>query len=128
DENLGRYFSYLNILKDLDLSQLNENQFDVISFGNDEIQYPHAQGYENFVKQLLFYFPDEGQVLKKYIETIQFYCDQFPLYNLKNGTGYNEEIMQHSVESVLNSITSNKKLQAVLLGHSFLYAIKSNET
>lgn len=128
DENLGRYFSYLNILNNLDLSQLNKNQFDVISFGNETIQYPQAQGYDNFVKQLLVYFPNEEQSLKKYIETIQFYCDQFPLYNLKNSTGYNEEIMQHSVESVLNIITSNKKLQAVLLGNSFLYAIKATET
>ncbi|KAA5534152.1 phytoene desaturase family protein [Paenimyroides baculatum] len=128
DENLGRYFSYLNILNDLDLSQLDQNQFDVISFGNETIQYPQAQGYDNFVQQLLIYFPNEEQSLKKYIETIQFYCDQFPLYNLKNGTGYNEEIMQHSVESVLNSITSNKELQAVLLGNSFLYAIKATET
>jgi len=107
DENLGRYFSYLNILNDLDLSQLDKNQFDVISFGNETIQYPQAQGYDNFAQQLLVYFPNEEQSLKQYIETIQFYCDQFPLYNLKNGTGYNEEIMQHSVESVINSITSN---------------------
>lgn len=128
DENLGRYFSYLNILDDLELSQLNKNQFDVISFGNDTIQYPQAQGYDNFVKQLLVYFPDEEQTLKKYIETIRFYCNQFPLYNLKNGTSYNEEIMQHSVETVMDSLTSNKKLQAVLLGNSFLYALKVSET
>ncbi|MDP0920005.1 hypothetical protein Q6272_33760, partial [Klebsiella pneumoniae] len=73
DENLGRYFSYLNILNDLNLSQLNKNQFDVISFGNETIQYPQAQGYDNFVKQLLVYFPNEEQALKKYIETIRFY-------------------------------------------------------
>lgn len=128
NENLGRYFSYLDILDDLELTQLDKNQFDVVSFGNDTLKYPQAQGYDNFVKQLLVYFPEEEIALKKYIETIRFYCDQFPLYNLKNGTGYKEEIMQHSVESVLNSITSNKKLQAVLLGNNFLYALKITET
>ena len=128
DENLGRYFSYLNIWNDLDLEQLNPDGFDVISFGNETVQYPQAQGYENFVNQLLPYFPDEADTLNKYIETIRFYCDQFPLYHLQKGFGYNEEIMQDSVENVMNSITPNKKLQAVLLGNSFLYAIKSNET
>src|SRR5690606_18889569 len=64
DENEGRDLSYLNILNDLDLSQLNDYQFDVISFGNETILYPQAQGYDNFVKQLLVYFPNEEQALK----------------------------------------------------------------
>lgn len=127
-ENLGRYFSYLNILNDLDLKPLHKNGFDVISFGNDTLQYPQANGYDNFVKQLLLFFPEEEQALQKYIDTVQYYCNQFPLYNLQKGFGYNEEVMQQSVATVINTITSNKKLQAVLLGNGFLYALNVNET
>ena len=128
EENLGRYFSYLNILNDLDLTPLNNNGFDLISFGNETVQYPQAQGYDNFIKQLLKYFPTEEISLKKYIDTVQYYCQQFPLYNLQKGFGYNETLMQQSVADVLNNITTNKKLQAVLLGNGFLYALNINKT
>lgn len=128
NENLGSYFSYLDILNDLILEQLNLNQFDVISFGNETVQYPQAQGYDNFVRQLLNYFPEEEQALKKYIETIRYYCSQFPLYHLKKGVGYNEELMRHSVTSVMSTITSNTKLKAVLLGNNFLYALNGGHT
>lgn len=128
NENLGRYFSYLNILNDLELTPLNKNQFDCISFGSEEILYPQAQGYANFIDQLLPFFQEEKEALQKYIDTIQWYCQQFPLYNLQQGFGYNEEVMQQSVEKVMNSITTNKKLQAVLLGNGFLSALNVTET
>ncbi len=122
-ENLGRYLTYLGVLDSLELEQLDQDGFDYISFGEEPIKYPLAQGYENFIKQLLQYFPEEKSALEKYIQTIQYYCAQFPLYNLKNGSSYNEELMTHSVQSVLSDLTSNKKLRAVLLGNGFLYAI-----
>jgi len=128
EENLGKYFSYLNILDQLQLEQLDLDCFDVIHFENDAVGYPQAQGYQNFVTQLLKCFPEEEQALKKYIDDIQYYCSQFPLYNLKKGFGYNEEIMQHSVEMVLNNITPNKKLQAVLIGNGFLSAMHYETT
>ena len=30
------------------------------------VMYPHAQGYENFVQQLLAYFPNEKKALEAY--------------------------------------------------------------
>lgn len=128
NQNLGKYFSYLNILDDLELSKLDENKFDVISFGSEKIEYPQAQGYENFVEQLAVYFPEEKKALQKYVETVKYYCSRFPLYNLQNDAGYHQELMEHSVEKVMNEITSNKKLQAVFLGNSFLYALNVDET
>lgn len=120
EENLGKYFSYLNILDYLQLEQLDNDCFDRIYFGDDTVGYPHAQDHQNFVTQLLTYFPDEEKALQDYIAAVKYYCDQFPLYNLAKGFGYNEEIMQHSVAMVLDSITQNKKLQAVLIGNGFL--------
>lgn len=121
-ENLAGYFSYLDVLKDLELEQMDRDGFDVIAFGNDGLRYPLAQGHEHFVKKLLPYFPNEAPALEKYMETVKEYCKHFPLYNMQKGFGYNESIMQHSIEEVMNGITSNKELQSVLLGNSFLYA------
>src|SRR5690554_5279252 len=128
NENLGKYFTHLGILNQLTLEQLDINGFDLISFGSEKIQYPQAQGYENFVSQLLPYFPNEAAALHKYIASIKHYCSLFPLYNLEMGIGYNEEVMRVSVQEVLNEITLNKKLQAVLIGNGFLSALDANRT
>jgi len=127
-ENLARYFTYLDVLKDLDLEQMDKDGTDLIAFENDTARYPLAQGYEHFVEKLLPYFPQEEQALKKYIATVKEYCKQFPLYNLQSGFGYNEVFMQQSVQHVMEDITPNKKLQAVLLGNSFLYAADYSRT
>ncbi|TEB40776.1 all-trans-retinol 13,14-reductase, partial [Flavobacterium circumlabens] len=58
-QNLYKYFKYLGIIDHLNLKKLDENGFDMISFEDDTTEYPHAQGYDNFVKQLENYFPEE---------------------------------------------------------------------
>lgn len=121
-QNLHQFFSYLEIMKDLELQKMDENGYDKITFGDDEIEYPHAQGYENFVEQLSKYFPDEKENLENYCEEIQRVCNNFPRYNLVGKGSYNEEILHLNTRRFLESITSNKKLQSVLLGSNFLYA------
>jgi all-trans-retinol 13,14-reductase len=121
-QNLYQFFSYLEIMKDLELQKMDENGYDKITFGDDEIEHPHAQGYENFVAQLSKYFPEEKENLKNYCEEIQRVCNNFPRYNLVGKGSYNEEILHLNTRRFLESITSNKKLQSVLLGSNFLYA------
>lgn len=122
NENLFKYFSYLDIMSEIKLSKLDKNGFDLISFSKENISFPHAQGYENFVNQLLVYFPNEELALRNYITKIQEVCDSFPLYNLEDGLGYNDELLQINAKEYFNSITTNEKLIAVLSGSNFLYA------
>jgi phytoene dehydrogenase-like protein len=121
-QNLHQYFSYLEIMDELELQKMDENGYDKISFGDDEIEYPHAQGYENFVEQLSQYFPEERDNLEDYCEEIQRVCGQFPRYNLIGRENYNEEILHLNTKRFIESLTSNKKLQSILLGSNFLYA------
>ena len=121
-QNLYRYFSYLNIIDQLSLEQMDADGYDYISFGNQKIQYPHAQGYENFVKQLLVYFPEEKTALEQYVKTIREICNSFPLYNLAEGTGYDENKMSINAKAFLDGLTRNETLKAVLSGSGFLYA------
>ena len=85
--------------------------------------YPHAQGYENFVKQLLAYFPDERKALEQYIYTIRTICDKFPLYRY-NATEVHYDVATLSIKlsDFLDNLTTNERFKAVLLGASFLYA------
>ncbi|WP_034752174.1 phytoene desaturase family protein [Chryseobacterium daeguense] len=121
-QNLYQYFSYLEIMNDLDLQKMDENGYDKITFGDDEIEYPHAQGYKNFVEQLSVYFPEERENLENYCEEIQRVCNNFPRYNVVGKDYYNEEILHLNTKRFIESITSDKRLQSVLLGSNFLYA------
>ncbi|WP_312991138.1 phytoene desaturase family protein [Chryseobacterium flavum] len=121
-QNLNRFFSYLEIMDELQLQKMDEDGFDRISFGGEGIEYPHAQGYRNFVERLSEYFPDEKENLENYCEEIQYVCSQFPRYNVIGKEYYNEEILHLNTKRFIESVTQNKKLQAVLLGSNFLYA------
>lgn len=121
-QNLHQFFSYLEIMQDLELQKMDENGYDKITFGDDEIEYPHAQGYDNFVEQLSKYFPEERDNLKDYCEEIQRICNHFPRYNVIGKDSYSEEILHLNTKRFIESITQNTKLQSVLLGSNFLYA------
>ena len=121
-QNLYQYFKYIGIMDDLKLHKMDTNAYDVVSFGDDPTDYPHAQGYENFVAQLLPYFPEEKKALEVYCEELRRICDSFPLYNLNFGGGYSEELLSINTNEFLNALTTNVKLRAVLAGSNFLYA------
>ncbi len=126
-QNLHQFFSYLEIMDELELQKMDENGYDKITFGNDEIEYSHAQGYANFVEQLSKYFPDERENLEDYCEEIQRVCNHFPRYNVVGRDYYSEEILHLNTKRFIESITQNKKLQSVLLGSNFLYGGNSED-
>lgn len=121
-QNLHRFFSYLEIMDGLELQKMDENGYDKITFGDDGTEYPHAQGYKNFVEQLSGYFPEERDNLENYCEEIQRVCNLFPRYNVVGEDRYNEEILHLNTKRFVESLILDKKLQAVLLGSNFLYA------
>ena len=126
-QNLHKYFSYIGIMDHLKLKKMDDNGFDIISFG-DGTEYPHAQGYENFVQQLLVHFPDEEKTIRTYLDQLNYTCDSFPLYNLKRGGGYQNEILSINAKDYLDELTDNEKLKAVLAGSNFLYAGIADKT
>ena len=129
-QNLYRYFDYLDILDGLELKQLNEDGFDIITFDNDDTEYPHAQGYENFTNELIKRFPGEARSIKTYCEKLREICHKFPLYNLEEGKPYGNdaEIFQQTAKDYIDSITENEKLRAVLAGSNLLYAGEPDRT
>ncbi|WP_264535729.1 phytoene desaturase family protein [Flavobacterium sp. N1736] len=121
-QNLYKYFKYLDIIDHLNLKKMDENGFDIISFGDDKNEYPHAQGYDNFVNQLGVFFPDEKENIENYCDKIKVICDSFPLYNLKWEGKYDNEILALNAKETIEECTKNEKLKAVLAGSNFLYA------
>ncbi len=128
-ENLYRVFNYLGIMDKLKLKRM-EGVFDTILIGGDEKEYQMVQGYDNFIKTLLKHFPDEADALQAYCSKIREICDRFGLYNLRTGGTFEDkaETMELDTKTYLESITSNRKLQAVLAGNNMLYAGQANKT
>jgi all-trans-retinol 13,14-reductase len=129
-QNLFQVFKYLGLTEKLKLEKMDEDAFDKIIISNDKNEYPLAQGYENFIDKLTAYFPEEKNAIVKYCEAIQSVCKKFPLYNLRSGGQYSEkqDVLETDTKSFNESLTSNKKLQAVLAGNTILYAGQADKT
>jgi all-trans-retinol 13,14-reductase len=128
-QNLYQFFKYLGIIDKLKLQKLDENAFDKILIEGDTIEYPFAQGYENFVQQLLVYFPDEEDALRTYCDKIRYVCSRFPLYNFRHGE-YDEKasVLEIDTKGFIDSVTTNEKLRVVLAGNNALYVGQADKT
>jgi len=129
-QNLHRYFSYFGILDKLKLHRMDPNGFDRISFDGDATDYPIAQGYENFVQQLLPHFPREEQALRRYIADIRSTCDRFPLYYLRYAehNEWEDPALQVNAQDHIASLTQDVKLRAVLGGSNVLHGGRGDRT
>lgn len=121
-QNLHQYFKYIGIMDGLNLKKMDEDGYDMISFENTELEFPHAQGYDNFKKRLIQFFPHEKEAIDKYCAAIKSTCDGFPLYNLRTEGKYDSDVLAINAKAFIDGLTENKILRAVLAGSNFLYA------
>ena len=120
---LNKIFQYAGIMDKLKLKSFDENGFDRIVLNEDDLSYPLAVGFNNFVEQLIPYFPKEREDLEGYIKVLTTVGDHFPLYRLRLGSPDEKAIIAGwSLTETLSNITQNRKLQNVLAGNNLLYA------
>ena len=108
-ENLYQFFKYFGILDKMKLKRLDDEKFDVIRF-DDGSEYSYGQGYDQFKKNLIEYFPDEKTAIETYCNKIKETCKKFPLYNLESsGENYqmDSSIMELNAYEYIASITKN---------------------
>ena len=129
-QNLYQVFKYLGILDKLKLQKMDEDVFDKILIEGDDKAYLYAQGYENFIQQLLKEFPAEEKALRLYCDKIKEVCSKFPLYNLRPGGSIDEKtsVLGIDTKTFIESLSDDKKFQCVLLGNSMLYVLKGGVT
>ncbi|MEP7169731.1 MAG: NAD(P)-binding protein [Bacteroidota bacterium] len=123
-QNLHQYFKYFDLMSKLKLKRLDMNGYDRIRFRDDDTDYFHAQGHDNFVNVLAEQFPGERNNLQRYIEKIKSTCEFFPLYSLRDDKKniMDADFLGLNTKEVIESITKNIKLRAVLAGSNALYA------
>lgn len=129
-QNLYQVFKYLGLTEKLKLQQMKEAAFDKIIIGNDPHEYVYAQGYDRFIASLVADFPEEEQAIRTYCEKIREVCSKFPMYNLQYNLDAEAKasVQEIDAQTYIESLTSNKKLQAVLAGNNILYAGKGHQT
>lgn len=126
---LYRLFDYLDLLKDVRLSRLDENGYDVFNIAGEEFRY--ASGYENFIDTLATSFPNQKQQIANYVRGIRDIADASPLYNMRNIniTSFIEpDYVKRSVNEFISSFTTDNKLANVLAGNLPLYAGVKDKT
>jgi all-trans-retinol 13,14-reductase len=128
-QTLNQVFRYLGIMDQLKLQRMDMNGFDHIHFGHEKHSYRLAQGYDNFIAELVRDFPTEKDALHHYCEELQNICDRFPLFNLRVGD-YKEKETVLGIDACefISSITGNERLRQVLAGNNLLYAGMENKT
>lgn len=128
-QNLHQIFKYLDVMDALKLERLDPDAFDKIIIEHDEKEYAYAQGYDHFIRTLSADFPRETRAIEAYCAKIKEVCGKFPLYNLRRGS-YDEKtgVLGIDAQTFIESLTDNKKLQAVLAGNNILYAGRGYET
>lgn len=121
---LNQLFKYFGILGDLKLRRMDEDCFDYLHFGNENIYYKYGMGYENFTQTLLEYFPEEKEAIAKFCNAIKFIVEKLPLAQLKaDEEDFVAEIdFTVNAKQFISTLTNNKKLQNVLAGSNALYS------
>lgn len=126
---LHKYFNYLSILNDIELSSLDKSCYDIIDFRGE--RYSYANGHENFVETLAKKFPNNVNDIKDYVKSIHNVTENSPYYSFKNFDTLNILDPAHvktSINEYISQITKNEALQNVLTGNIPLYAGLKDKT
>lgn len=121
-ESLYRYFKYLDILKDLPLSKLDDNAYDIMSIGGE--RYAYANGHERFVESLSMHFPGSAEEIEEYVRLCSNVTASSPMYSFgehRDAPLIKMENLQRSASSFIEDITKDITLRNVLAGISPLY-------
>src|SRR5687768_17466401 len=85
-QNMYQLFKYLGIMDKVKIRKMDEDFVDGLIFKDDPVIYWYGQGYDNFIRIMLSYFPEEEIAIRAYCDKIKEICRGFPLYNLHTGT------------------------------------------
>ena len=128
-QTLDRLLQYLEIKKDIQLSELNRDGYDVICLNGNE--YRFANGRNAFIEQMSSYFPHQHSQLNQYFDVIEKVAGASSLHSLKHAekdTAINTEYQLRSINEVIDSFITDPLLSKVLVGSLPLYAAEKDKT
>jgi all-trans-retinol 13,14-reductase len=126
---LHRLFNYFDLIKDVKVSRLDPEGYDIISMAGRKYRY--ASGYERFVDTLSESFPDRRSDIENYVRGIRNIAEASPLYNMRKintNTFIEPDYVKKSINEFIDSKTSDPILANVLAGNQPLYAGVKDKT
>ncbi len=128
-QTLARLLAYLEVDKDVRLSQLDVDGYDVIGLGGKRYKFPN--GREAFIRQMTEYFPSQHDNLVRYYDLIEQISSASSLHSLKEAetdAAINTEYQLRSIDDVISQTITDPLLAKVLVGNLPLYAAEKGKT
>ena len=128
-QTLDRLLQYLEVKKDIQLSPLDADGYEVIALNGR--RYRFARGREAFIQQMSEYFPHQHDNLVRYFDLIEKVAGASTLHSLKHAesdAAINTEYQLRSINEVIDSIITDPELAKVLVGNLPLYAAEKDKT
>lgn len=128
----GILYDILSVLGIRDLIQpifLSEDNANCFFFESENRLYEVPYGIEKIKNKLKGYFPGEALAVDRYFEKVKHVCDQTLSMNVRSLTSkqhyLNEDFI--TLEEVLNGLTRNSSLKALLSSFAMCYGVKPQE-
>ena len=128
-QTLARLMNYLEIDRDVRLSQLDPTGYDVVAI--DGKQYRFANGRQAFIDQMAEYFPSQRANLERYYDLVELISNASTLHSLKHAESdatVNTEYQLRSINEVIDHTITDPTLAKVLVGNLPLYAAEKDKT
>ena len=128
-QTLDKLLQYLEVKKDIQLSELDKGGYDVICL--DGKRFNFANGRDAFIEQMANYFPHQRQQLNHYFDLIEKVAGASSLHSLKYAESdavINTEYQLRSINEVIDSVITDSLLAKVLVGSLPLYAAEKDKT
>lgn len=128
-QTLDKLLQYLDIKKDIQLSELDRTGYDVVSIQGQ--RYRFANGRDAFIEEMASHFPHQRQQLVQYFDLVEQVANASSLHSLKHAesdAAINTEYQLRSVNEVIDSVVTDPLLAKVLVGSLPLYAAERDKT
>ncbi len=128
-QTVGRLMRYLEMDRDVRLSPLDADGYDVISLADKT--YRFAKGRDAFIRQMAEYFPHQRQELEHYFNLVEEIAHASSMHSLRHADKeavINPEYQLRSINDVLEEVIGDPMLRNVLVGNLPLYAAQLDKT
>jgi len=120
---LKKIFSYLGLFDKIKIKPLDNDCFDLLHIGSENLKVKMGIGKDNFIQLLSEQFPHEAHAIQRYVNAIYEICNSIPLLNLRidSTDWYTNEEFLISVNSFIKKFIKDEQLQHVLAWNNTLY-------
>ncbi len=119
----------LGIHGDIQPLFINEHENNRIIFEKDNSVFNIPSGLEDFKEKLITEFPAEAEGIEDYFRSVRQVCSDTVNMDLRRLDNHSTPLKEEyiTLQSVLNNLTANKRLQSILAEYSLCHGTRPSE-